>query len=157
MPVARPLRYNRVVDAVAISRPPNGIKWIESGPIDRDLRGQFVKGWRGGPGRPSSEIENEYLNLWHTESKDRWPVLVRTILDKAAAGEDWALGECFRRILGPNWSIVGAAGGQRQGDNGDGSRDSVTIERETIRLLELVRERVAVLQPDATPAIDNGG
>lgn len=58
---------------------------------DRDSRGRFVKGGKGGPGRRSRSAESEYLKI--TTSRvpgDKWKRVVSKALDEALEGDKYA-------------------------------------------------------------------
>jgi hypothetical protein len=62
----------------------------------RDKNGRFVKGWKGGPGRPRRSVEEKFLDRVRANiSEEQFDQMVRSARDKAIAG-DFAL---FKLLL----------------------------------------------------------
>lgn len=55
---------------------------------DRNDKGQFLPGWKGGPGRPRAEREAHYLDILLQECPpDAWSAIVRRAMLDAANGD----------------------------------------------------------------------
>ncbi len=55
---------------------------------ERDERGRFVRGWRGGPGRPPRAVEEQYLAaLREALSLDDWRAIVARAVEQAKRGD----------------------------------------------------------------------
>lgn len=58
---------------------------------DRDSRGRFVKGYKGGPGRRPRSAESEYLKITTGRvSGDKWKSVVTKALNEAQQGDKYA-------------------------------------------------------------------
>ena len=68
----------------------------------RDTQGKFVKGRRGGPGRPSGKIAIEVWRRLSTRlSRNRiLPSLSGDWVEEARSGEKWAITELLDRCVG---------------------------------------------------------
>jgi hypothetical protein len=79
---------------------------FENGDPDRDQRGRFRVGWRGGPGSPGAkhavELRRRLDEALHVVcSQDRLVTTVDSILRLAEAGDVQAAKLVFERIAGP--------------------------------------------------------
>jgi hypothetical protein len=88
---------------MSTEKPPIGP--FENGAGDRDHKGQFVKGWRGGPGSPKAKYArklrarlNEALHEMCTP--DRLKTVVDAMLKEAEAGNVAAAKFIFERLDG---------------------------------------------------------
>ncbi len=73
-------------------------------PSDRAPDGRFLKGWKGGPGRPRRAVESDYLRrLSEGVSLSAWARVVKKALEQAQAGDDKARSWLSKYLLGePN-------------------------------------------------------
>ena len=72
-----------------------------NGPNGRDRRGRFTTGNAGGPGNPhAGQVGKWRAVLAETVTDDDMRDVVRVLIDKAKAGEPWAVRELLDRCLG---------------------------------------------------------
>jgi len=68
---------------------------------DRDGRGRFVKGWKGGPGNPHASIVMEWRKaLVKAVTPEDVTAVMEKLIEKARAGEAWAVKEFLDRCVG---------------------------------------------------------
>ena len=74
-----------------------------NGGVEQDERnslGQFVKGWRGGPGSPYVRQVATWRAAMATVSEDDLLAVVQKLVQEAKAGQPWAVRELLDRCLG---------------------------------------------------------
>jgi hypothetical protein len=58
---------------------------------DRDDKGRFKKGYKGGPGRPKREVEEYYLAIMLDEiTPDDWRAITKKAVEQAKRGDQQA-------------------------------------------------------------------
>ncbi len=82
------------VGAITGRPSPNGV----SG--ERDGRGRFALGCKGGPGNPHARQTAEFRRLLLDAAGDRFEAIVAKLIELAVAGEPWAMREVLDRVLG---------------------------------------------------------
>jgi hypothetical protein len=80
----------------------------------RDGRGRFAQGWRGGPGRPKRQVEEDYLEAFRRAvSIEDMVAIVETAVAQARDGNGRAR-DFIARYLLPETSCVASGGGAEQ-------------------------------------------
>jgi hypothetical protein len=69
---------------------------------DRNEKGQFKKGYKGGPGRPPREVEEEYRQILVSNvSQEDWAAIVRRAVSDAKKGDTSARKFIADYLIGP--------------------------------------------------------
>ena len=75
---------------------------------DRDEKGRFMKGWKGGPGRLPMVREQKYLTtLQDAIEMDEWVKICKTAVADAGEG-DWRAREWLSKYLLPSVQVLRA-------------------------------------------------
>jgi len=85
-----------------------------SGGAGRDARGRFAPGWKGGPGRPRRQVEDDYLKaLCDTVAPTDIVEIAKRAVEDAKKGDSRAR-DWLSRYLLPERSCVASGGGGEQ-------------------------------------------
>lgn len=68
---------------------------------ERDRRGRFAPGCRGGPGNPLARQSEKLRAELVRAVKADFPKIAETLIQRACAGEEWAMRMVLDRALGP--------------------------------------------------------
>lgn len=106
--------------------------------IERDERGKFAKGNRGGPGRPTANKEREYLQaLGSVVSIGDWKAIAIKAKEDAIAGDRYARDWLSKYLIGPAQNIMEAAMEEREDpDTGQRIRRLAILMRSMTALAE---------------------
>ncbi len=82
-----------------------------NGSNGRDGHGRFAQGNPGGPGNPHAAAVGRWRTaLAHTVTEDDLRAVIAKLVERAKAGERWAVCELLDRCLGKPVQPVGTAG-----------------------------------------------
>ena len=82
---------------------------------DRNEKGQFIKGWKGGPGRPKKSREERYYGIAVSAvSFKQWRAIIKKAAEKAERGDVQALRFLADYLLGrPQQFVDVTSGGEK--------------------------------------------
>ncbi len=86
-----------------------------NGPNGRDVQGRFAMGNPGGPGNPHAGAVGRWrVMLAETITAEDIRAVLNVLLDRAKAGERWAVCELLDRCLGKSEQPTTASAGELQ-------------------------------------------
>jgi hypothetical protein len=72
----------------------------------RDEKGRFVKGYAGGPGRPSRKVETDLQAALTEQTRQRWQAIVKAAIDQAISGNVYAMRFLAEYTIGKPPSVL---------------------------------------------------